>query len=85
MHWEHERYYGLGMDALVILCSRNTKVTMVLAWMLWGPYAPGTRTSLWFGHGCSGDRMLREHELYYDLSMDALVTGCIGNTNLTMV
>ena len=26
---EHERYYGLGMDAFVIVCSRNTNVIMV--------------------------------------------------------
>ena len=26
---EHERYYGLGMDAFVIECSRNTNVIMV--------------------------------------------------------
>ena len=32
---EHERYYDLGMDALVIVCSRNTNVIMVWAWMLW--------------------------------------------------
>ena len=31
---KHERYYALGMDALVIVCSRNTNVTMVWAWML---------------------------------------------------
>ena len=31
---KHERYYGLGMDALVIVCSRNTNVIMVWAWML---------------------------------------------------
>ena len=30
---EHEHYFGLGMDALVIVCSRNTSVTMVWAWM----------------------------------------------------
>ena len=40
--WEHERYYGLGMDALVSVCSRNTNVIMVWAWMLWSAYAPGT-------------------------------------------
>ena len=32
---EHERYHGLGMDALVIVCSQNTNVIMVWAWMLW--------------------------------------------------
>ena len=31
----------------------------------------GTRTELWFGHGCSGDRMLLEHERNYCLGMDA--------------
>ena len=31
---KHERYYALGMDALVMVCSRNTKVIMVWAWML---------------------------------------------------
>ena len=36
-----------------------------------GPYALGTRTELWFGHGCSGDRMLLEHEWTYGLGMDA--------------
>ena len=33
MHLEHERYYGLGMDALVIKCSWNANVTMVWAWI----------------------------------------------------
>ena len=31
---EHERYNGCGMDALVTVCSRNTNVIMVWAWML---------------------------------------------------
>ena len=30
--------------------------------MLRSPYALGTRTELWFGHGCSADRMLSEHD-----------------------
>ena len=62
---EHERYYGLGMDALVSVCSRNTNAIMVWAWMLWSAYALGTRTLLWFGHGRFGQRMLSEHERYY--------------------
>ena len=83
---EHERNYGLGMDALVTV---------------------GTRTELWFGHGCSGDCMLLEHERNYGLGMhalvtvgswmlvehernyglgmDALVTACSWNTNGIMV
>ena len=32
---KHERYYDLGMYALVIVCSRNMNVIMVWAWMLW--------------------------------------------------
>ena len=34
------------------------------------------RTELWFGHGCSAQRMLLEHEQNYGLGMDALVTVC---------
>ena len=44
---EHERYYGLGTYALVIVCSSNTNVIMVWAWMLWSWYALGARTLLW--------------------------------------
>ena len=47
MPWEHARYCGLGMDAIVIVCSRNTNIIMVWAWML------GTRALPWFGHGCA--------------------------------
>ena len=31
---KHERDYALGMDALVIVCSRNTNEIMLWAWML---------------------------------------------------
>ena len=82
---EHERNYGLGMDALVIGCSWNTNGIMVWAWMLWSPYALGTRTESWFGHGCSDQRMLLEHERNYGLGMDALITVCSWNTNGIMV
>ena len=98
MHLEHERNYGLGMDALVIDCSWNTNGIMVWAWMLWSPYALGTRTELWFGHGCSGHRMLLwfghacsghrmlvERERNYGLGMDALVIDCTWNTNVIML
>ena len=81
---EHEQKFGLGMDALVIVCSGNTKGIMVWAWMLWSSYALGTRTGLWFGHGCSGQRMLWEHERDYGLGMDALVSVCSGNTKGVM-
>ena len=38
-------------------------------------------SDLWFGHGCSDDRMLLEHERNYGLGMDALVSVCSWNTN----
>ena len=46
---EHERNHCLCMDALVGVCSWNTNEIMVWAWMLWSPYALGTRMELWFG------------------------------------
>ena len=82
---EHERYYGLGMDATVTVCSWNMKVIMVWAWVLWSPRALGTQTLVWFGHGCSSDRMLLEHKRYYGLGMDATVTVCSWNTNAFVV
>ena len=42
--------------------------------MLWSAYARGTGTELWFGHGCSGQRMLVGQERNYGLGMDALVS-----------
>ena len=45
---KHERYYGLGMDALVIVFFRKANIIMVWAWMLWSAYALQTRTTLWF-------------------------------------
>ena len=69
---DHERNYGLDMDDLVIACSWNTNGSMALACMLWLPHALATRTELWFGHRCSGDRMLLEHERNYGLSISIL-------------
>ena len=43
---EHERNYDLGMGALGTVCSWNTNGIMIWAWMLWEPYALGTRTEL---------------------------------------
>ena len=64
---QHQRNYGLGMDAL------GTRTEL---WFVHGccraPYALGTRTELWFGHGCSGDRMLLEHERNYGLGISIL-------------
>ena len=82
---EHERNYGLGMDALVTVCSRNTNGIMIWAWKLWSPYALGTRAEIWFGHGCSGHRMLLERERKYCLGMGALVTVGSRITNSSML
>ena len=82
---KHERCYGFGMDAPVTVCSRNTNVTMVWAWMLQLSCALETRTLLWFGHGCSSYRMLSKHERCYGFGMDAPVTVCSRNTNVIMV
>ena len=78
---ERERNYGLGMDALVDVCSWNTNGIIAWAWMLQPPRALGTRTELWLGHGCFGHRMLLERERNYGLGMDALVNVCSWNTN----
>ena len=36
---DQKRHYGLGMDALVTVCSWTTKFIMVRAWMHWSPPA----------------------------------------------
>ena len=59
---EQERNYCLAIDALVAVCSWNTNGIMVWALMHWFAHALGTRTESWFGHGCSAERMLLEHE-----------------------
>ena len=83
--WNTNGYYAFGMAALATVCSWNTNVIMVWAWTLGSPYALGTRTLLWFGHGCCGHRMLLEHERYYAFGMAAVVTVCSWNTNVIMV
>ena len=57
MLFEHERYYGLGAYALVIVCSSNANVIMVWAWMLWSSYALRTRTLLWAWYGLAMDEV----------------------------
>ena len=53
---------------------------MVWAWVLCLPYALEPRTLLRSGHGCSGYRMLSNHECYYGLGMGALFTVCSRTT-----
>ena len=40
-------------------------------------HALATRTSLWFGHGCSGYRMLLEQEACYDFAAHPESQVCI--------
>ena len=75
---EHERYYGLGMDAFVIACSCDR---MLLEHERY--YGLGSMDALVIA--CSCDRMLLEHERYYGLGMDALRPVCSWNTNVIMV
>ena len=84
---ERAWHLGFGMDALVTVCCSNTKgiMVLVLAWMLWLAHAARTRTELGFWHGCSGYRMLLEHERNSGFGMDALVTVCSSNTNGILV
>ena len=44
-----------------------------------------TNGIIWFGHGCSGERMHLEHERNYGLGMDFLVIACSWNTSGIMV
>ena len=81
--WKHERYYGLGLDALVRMHLEHER--HIRACMLRLSYALGTRTLFWFGHGCSGYLMLLEHERYDGLGMDAVVLAHTRNTNVIMV
>ena len=70
---EHERYYGLGMDALVTVCSRNTSVRM--QWQ----NSMLSKHERCYGMGMDAlvcNHMLSEHERYYGLGMDAAVTVC---------
>ena len=56
--------------------------------MHWLSCALGTRTESWFGHRCTGNRILRmlwENERNSPLGMDALVIVCSCNTNRILV
>ena len=44
-----------------------------------------TRTLLWFGHGCSVNRMQLEHGRYYGLGMDAVGNACNWSTDIIVV
>ena len=82
---KRERSYGLDMDALVTVCSRNTRVNYYVSGkdaLVSGCDALETQTSFWFGHGCSRERMLSKRGRYYGLDMDALVSGCSRNTHV---
>ena len=75
---ESERNHGLGMPALVSVCSWKANAIMVWACLLWLAHTLGTPTESWFA-------MLLEHEWDYGLGMDALLSVCSWNTNRIMV
>ena len=52
---EHERKYGLGMDALVSVCSWNTNGIMVLGVAAVVTVRSWKTRGLWFGLGYGGD------------------------------
>ena len=81
-----EPNYGLGMDALVTVCSLNTNEIMVWAWMLWSLYALETRRSLYMARAwiLSQSHSI-EHERDHGLGMDAVVIVGSRNTNEIMV
>ena len=82
---EHERYYGLSMDALVSVCYRNTNVI----WFESGCFGQRMLSEHERYYGLSMDALVSvcssEHERYYGLSMDALVSACSRNTNVIML
>ena len=65
MHSQDEYYHDLGMDPLNIGYIWNTNIIMIWAWMLRLLDILGIRMSLWFGHGCSGERMHSEYALLW--------------------
>ena len=68
-----ERFYGLGMDALVTVNSWNTNGIMVWAWMLW--LAQSSKDERIYCLGMDAlECMLLEHERNHGLSMDFLVS-----------
>ena len=72
---KHERYYALGMDTLVIGCSR----TQAFSWFGHGCFGHQMQSNMnvimvWALILWSSDAV--EHEQYYGLGMDALVIRC---------
>ena len=52
--------------------------TMVWAWMHCLLYARGRRKLFWFGHGCTGCRMLLKHERNHGLGINAPLIALIS-------
>ena len=71
MLWEHEQHYGLGMDAVVIGCTRNTNVSIPLL-----PHIPPTQSSETSQNRVRKSPRLLKHERYHGLGKDALVIRC---------
>ena len=80
---KHERYHDSGMDALVIVCSRNTNGIMIWANVMRGIRSisgpPNRKTRCVAYTVFRGNRMLTKHERYYDLGKrDAWYTQYFG-------
>ena len=79
------------LNQIGLIQTRKLLIASAKLQMTWSfftsvpPLAIGTRTELWFGHGCFGQRTLLERERSYGLGMDALVSVCFSNTNEIMV
>ena len=96
---EHERNYGLGMDAagprMLLEHERNYGLGMdalviACSWntngiMVWAWMLLEHERNYGLGMDAAGPRMLLEHERNYGLGMDALVIACSWNTNGIMV
>ena len=96
MHSEHERYFCLGMDALVLGSEHERyhglgmdalvivcsgNTNVILVWAWMLSWSDaGTRTILWFEYGCSGYWLHSEDEDYGGFGMDALVSVCTRKT-----
>ena len=75
---EHQCYYGLGMDALLTVCTWNTNVMMVLATEC------SENVAVCWGLGCGDNQMQIEQGYYHGVGMDAPITGWSWSMDVVM-
>ena len=76
---KHERYYGLGIVALFLVCFQNTShygLSMVALFIVCSAIVCSRNTNIILFWAWMRDTMLSEHECYYGVGMDALVIVC---------